>query len=531
MSATATTLFYLIPTNQEAYDIVKYNPRFEAVDKAGQAQLVIRHDPSVQPAKSGQLASFGRHDLNDIRLPSLNGYRMNHFFFFLAESGELILRDLSNGLTSIDVPNVSPEEAAACDLHGRDPRQRVIPRVPRRPGVYINCGNNTTYARFLLRWSNSVLSPEVNLAQNAQLLRVPGLTPTAPDEDTVMQYSSRTKHDLRSRYTPTTASNSGPNKKYHTDRILGKGGFAVVSKVVDLRTGELWALKEIKPGAWDDSYRAAFKQEVEVMDKVRHKNIVHFESFQDFGIGGTFKLFFRLYEGSVQNLFQHQIFPHHDCKSGKLPAPPPWAQRLWVDVCSALVFLHSEGFVHRDLKPDNILFNTDESGQYRFYLGDFGLAALKEQAGHDRAGTPQYMAPEVNAKLTERKTLPLLDIWSLGSTMACILGYWCGHEYATLTDKDWATKLKNMGSKEKYTEKNGPLKDMTRDMLQFRWYTHTQYMVRAKILPSMINRMIEGVAQRPTAVECLNADFREFFIKPGQALPPRQTGVLAAYCV
>ena len=124
-------LFYLVPTEPLSEEIVQLNPRFQGENEGGTLSLVIRYDPQVEPAKAGQLASFGRHEQNDIRLPSTppNCFRREHFFFFLADSGELIIRDLTTGkigITYVDVSNVSREEARAADLQGTSVRQRAM---------------------------------------------------------------------------------------------------------------------------------------------------------------------------------------------------------------------------------------------------------------------------------------------------------------------------------------------------------------------------------------------------------------------
>ncbi|KAK3898055.1 hypothetical protein C8A05DRAFT_38375, partial [Staphylotrichum tortipilum] len=80
------------------------------------------------PAIPGRLLRFGRNDTNDIRLPSgpavvsKNGnanagggghtyqnYRNDHFFFYLALSGELIIRELSHGRTTVELKNATPQ--------------------------------------------------------------------------------------------------------------------------------------------------------------------------------------------------------------------------------------------------------------------------------------------------------------------------------------------------------------------------------------------------------------------------------------
>lgn len=195
MSLMADTLFVLLPTTDQARAVVAANPRHQQTIQGSGTVLAFSAE---RPSKiEGRLVSFGRHPDNDIHLPSQpypnERYFGFHMYFYLAQSGELLLRDLSRGFTDILLEDETPENQTLYALCG-EPRQRVIPKgEDLRPEILLG-----TTTRFLFLWNKTVTNSTDLTSQAAALLR-PGLTPTVQEPVPHIQ----PRYQLRSLYQPT----------------------------------------------------------------------------------------------------------------------------------------------------------------------------------------------------------------------------------------------------------------------------------------------------------------------------------------
>ena len=184
---------------------------------------------------------------------------------------------------------------------------------------------------------------------------------------------------------------------------LGKGGVGVVYLAKQLSLARMVALKILNPRfSADQEYVADFVREARAAALLNHPNIV-----QAYAVGEEEGVFYFAME-YVEGMTLKQVL----ALSGRLPVER--AVAIITQINAALDFAWTnQKLVHRDIKPDNIIFTDDG----RVKLADLGLARraadiLKEQT-EEVMGTPQYISPEA---LLQKPLDNRSDIYSLGAT-------------------------------------------------------------------------------------------------------------------
>ncbi len=177
--------------------------------------------------------------------------------------------------------------------------------------------------------------------------------------------------------------------KYEVRRLIAEGGMGVVYEAVHTDINRRVALKVVHPDiVHDDEGARRFLNEARAVNEARHRNIVE---VSDFGHDGerTF-LVMEFLEGATLREWREAL-PE---------ATYAMVLRALLPIGRALSFAHQRGFVHRDVKPENILVAREEgSSEPTPKLLDFGVAKFRgsrERLTRTGAtlGTPLYMAPE-----------------------------------------------------------------------------------------------------------------------------------------
>ncbi len=195
-----------------------------------------------------------------------------------------------------------------------------------------------------------------------------------------------------------------PSLRELTDRYdiiaeMGCGGMGIVYKAHERETGDIVALKILKPEiAANSAVIKQFKNEIRLARRITHKNVCRLHEFGR--THDTVYISMEFVDG--ESLRQVLIrFRSLSLRSGI---------HLALQICAGLREAHAQGIVHRDLKPENVMI--DRAGNAK--LMDFGIAHWVQIAKAETGsfiGTPSYMSPE---QVKGAPSDPRADIYALG---------------------------------------------------------------------------------------------------------------------
>uniref|UniRef100_A0A8D3DSK6 Myosin light chain kinase, smooth muscle n=1 Tax=Scophthalmus maximus TaxID=52904 RepID=A0A8D3DSK6_SCOMX len=185
---------------------------------------------------------------------------------------------------------------------------------------------------------------------------------------------------------------------YDVEERLGTGKFGQVFKLVEKATKKVWAGKFIK--AYSAKEKENVRQEIGIMNSLHHPKLVQcIDAFE-----GKSDIVMVLEMISGGELFERIIDEDFELTEREVII-------YMLQIIDGVNFIHKQGIVHLDLKPENIMC-VNKTGS-KIKLIDFGLARRLENAGTLKVlfGTPEFVAPEViNYEAISYPT----DMWSIG---------------------------------------------------------------------------------------------------------------------
>ena len=182
-------------------------------------------------------------------------------------------------------------------------------------------------------------------------------------------------------------------------RLIGEGGTARVYLASRESDDEPLVVKILRREIFSDrNVLARFIEEYSVVERIHSRHVARIYGHGD--IAGHAYLVMEFFEGGDLGR-----------RLAANPLPPPEALRLFRELMLALSDIHEKGILHRDLKPQNLMFRKDGS----LAIVDFGIAkdiaAVDRTAAGEVLGTPHYMSPEqVQGRALDLRT----DIYSAG---------------------------------------------------------------------------------------------------------------------
>jgi serine/threonine-protein kinase len=191
---------------------------------------------------------------------------------------------------------------------------------------------------------------------------------------------------------------------FHVMGVLGKGAGSVIYKVMERKTKRIYALKRVIRNTQQDwRFVEQAENEFEVTQNLNHPVLRRTYSFT------RIRKFFRVRE-------IHMVMEYcHGRELGKIASSlsPEDLVRIFLQLANGLMAMHREGYLHTDMKPNNVVVNDG----LKTKIIDFGQSCRIGTAKQRIQGTPDFIAPEqVQRERLDTRT----DVFNLGASL-----FWC----------------------------------------------------------------------------------------------------------
>ncbi|MCG8457396.1 MAG: serine/threonine protein kinase [Holophagales bacterium] len=195
--------------------------------------------------------------------------------------------------------------------------------------------------------------------------------------------------------------------KYEILEKLGEGGMGAVFEVRHRLLGQPRVVKVIRAGyAGDEKMGRRFRREARAAIELHHPNIAQLHDFEISRDGRAYLVMELIHGLTFQRLM------------ARARPPLPLALAMARQTLAALGYLHSKGYLHRDVSPDNLMLTRSVDGEPRVKLIDLGLAkhnaeTLELTATNMFVGKVRYASPELFRRPATEPT-PRSDLYSFG---------------------------------------------------------------------------------------------------------------------
>lgn len=191
---------------------------------------------------------------------------------------------------------------------------------------------------------------------------------------------------------------------YNVLAEIGKGAASIIYLVQDPKTKRIWALKHVeKLNPKDQRFLDQAASEYQVAQAVKSEHVRHIERL----IKGRIRL-------SVREVFLLMEYVDGVSLEKHPPATFDGMLDAFIQTAEGLAYMHAKGYVHADMKPNNVVINEDGIVK----IIDLGQACPVGTVKERIQGTPDYIAPE---QVHREAITPQTDVYNLGASLYWVL--------------------------------------------------------------------------------------------------------------